>query len=70
MPDGVREFYKLVRDRLEQSSQTYGDMPLGRPPLELVGEVEQELLDICAWSFVLWSRLQRVARKLDAPGER
>jgi hypothetical protein len=70
MSDGRREFFELVRDRLEQSSQTCGDMPLVRPPLELVGEVEQELLDVCAWSFILWGRLQRVTRKLDAPGKR
>jgi hypothetical protein len=66
MPDGVREFSKLVRDRLKKLSQTSRD-PSSGPPLELVGEIEQELLDVCAWSFVLWGRLQRLARKLEVP---
>jgi hypothetical protein len=68
MPDAFREFSTLVRNRLAQGREMYGDESFKRPPLELVGEIEQELLDVYAWSFILWSRLQRVTRKLDAPG--
>lgn len=53
-----QEFMEAVRLRMEKGRQTYGDASFSRTPLELAGEVEEELLDVCGWSFILWSRLR------------
>ena len=38
---------------------------LDRPSVELAGEIEEELLDICAWSFILWTRLRGLRRAIE-----
>lgn len=59
------EFFDAVRARLRQGQQAYGDKSFSRDPAELVGEIEQELLDICGWSFVTWCRLRKMQRALE-----
>ena len=53
-------FIVLVAARLEQGRKTYGDRSFSRSPAELTEEIEEELLDVCAWSFILWSRLHAI----------
>lgn len=57
-------FAAAVRSRLEAGARAYGDASFARSPAELVGEIEQELLDVCGWAFVLHERLQRLRAKL------
>jgi hypothetical protein len=64
--DDVREFFDLISRRLEVGTKVYGDHSFLRPPAELAGEIEEEILDICGWSFVLWCRLRRLSRRLAA----
>jgi len=58
-------FMAQVYKRLEAGRQTYGDKSFTRPPGELAGEVEQEILDLAAWSFILWTRLRSIKQNLD-----
>ncbi len=51
-------FAAAVAARLEQGAQTYSDRSFEQAPDVLVGEIEQELLDVCAWSFILWCRIR------------
>lgn len=51
-------FTAAVARRLEAGRVVYGDRSFTRPPGELVAEIEEELLDVCAWSFILWHRVQ------------
>lgn len=30
----------------------------------LAGEIKQELLDVCAWSFILWCRLRGLRERM------
>jgi len=53
-------FWLRLRERLEAGAQSYGDASFRREPAELAGEIEQELLDVCGWVFVLWCRLRRL----------
>jgi hypothetical protein len=53
-------FSSVVSERLEAGARAYGDESFGRPPTELVREIEGELLDVCAWSFILWCQIRRV----------
>lgn len=52
------EFFSALAARLDEGRRTYGDASLRRPVPELRGEIEQELLDICGWSYVLWLRVR------------
>lgn len=56
------EFWRLVNERLDAGSRTYADRSFDRSPADLVGEIEQEILDICGWAFVLWCRIRRRLR--------
>jgi hypothetical protein len=47
-------FAAAVAARLEQGRHVYGDASFHREPAPLAGEVAEELLDVCAWSFILW----------------
>jgi hypothetical protein len=57
-------FTEEVRNRLLKGEATYGDRSFTLEPSTLVGEIEQELLDVMGWGFILWWRLQRVAKVL------
>ena len=51
-------FAESVRKRLEAGRATYGDKSFSRPPAELLGELQQEALDLAGWGFVLWARIE------------
>ncbi len=54
-------FIGAVRARLEKGRREYGEASFSRPPAELVGELEQEALDLAGWGFVLWCRLRALS---------
>ncbi len=58
MTNRFSDFAAAVEGRLQQGATTYGDRSFHREPADLAGEVEQELLDVCAWSFILWCRVR------------
>lgn len=68
MPDNPIEawsaFTRAVAARLESGAAQYGNRSFDRPPGELAGEIEEELLDVCAWSFILWCRLRALRGKV------
>lgn len=55
-----------VESRLAAGARAYGDRSLSAPPAALAGEVEEELLDVCGWAFVLWLRLRALGSRLPA----
>jgi hypothetical protein len=52
------EFETLMKARLEAGAREYGDRSFRRPPSELVTEIEEEVLDIVGWAFMLWVRVR------------
>lgn len=59
------EFAGVVRRRLDKGAITYGDASFELPAGKLALEVEQEMLDIVGWGFILWCRLQELKPKLN-----
>ena len=57
----LAQFWLRLRERLEAGARSYGDGSYRRELAELAGEIEQELLDVCGWAFILWCRLRRLA---------
>ena len=58
------EFVRKFLQRLEQGAKDHPDS-LDRPPEELLKEVEDEMIDIPGWSYILWLRLQKTKAKLE-----
>ena len=59
-------FAEAVRARLEAGRAAYGDRSFSRGPGELLGELEQEVLDLAGWGFVLFRRLEAMRAALAA----
>jgi len=59
-------FVAEASSRLEAGRLDYGDRSFTLPPAELAREVEEELLDVAAWAFILWTRI-RTIREAVAP---
>jgi len=62
-----RDFAAAVEARLQQGAEIYRDASFHRDPVDLVGEIEQELLDVCAWSFILWCRVRALRNLVMEP---
>jgi len=58
-------FSRGVLQRLRVGAEVYGDKFFDRPPVELIDEIEAELLDVCGWGFILWSRLETTKKKIE-----
>lgn len=58
------EFVAKMRKRLRAGADAYGDVSFSRDPLQLIDEVEQELLDVAGWSWILYHRLQKLKAAL------
>lgn len=67
---GFPLFADRIKERLKRGAKEYGDESLYRDPLELIQEVEEELIDICGWSWILFERIQRTKTKLKAIAEK
>ena len=54
------EFAADVRERLDDGRTTYGDKSFAAKPEALAREIQHELLDVCGWAFVMWTRLEAI----------
>ena len=57
---GFHAFGEAVAARLDKGRREYGDRSFDRPTRELLAEIEEELLNVCGWSFVLSRRIRRL----------
>jgi len=55
-------FAAAVRERLEAGRAEYGDASFDAEPAELVREINEELMDVCAWSYILHARMARLTQ--------
>jgi len=56
------DFVQQLRERLEAGAREYGDQSFVRPVSAIVAELEQELVDLPGWTYILWCQ---AARKLN-----
>lgn len=58
------QFIESLRTRLNQGAKDYGEKSFSRHLPDLLGELEQELLDQAGWAYVGWCRIQRLKAAL------
>ncbi len=57
-------YAEAVLEKLAKGAVEYGDRSLDADSGKLLNEIEAELLDVNGWSFLLWTRIQRLKKKL------
>ena len=58
------EFVKRLEARLEKGHREYGDKSFDASLAELTDEIEEELLDVCGWTVIMFARLQGLRTKM------
>lgn len=58
------EFCAAIEKRLHVGAVDYGDKSFDLDSPTVMEEIEQEILDINGWSFILWVRSRRVKEAL------
>lgn len=59
-------FTSEVRSRLEAGKRAYGDSSFETPLERMITEIQQELMDVTGWSFILFDRLEELRERLRA----
>lgn len=67
---GFEKFVSDVRARLDAGRETYADRSFGRDPRDLIHELQEELVDVCGWGYILSMRLNAVQAALNELSER
>lgn len=55
-----KEFRKQLKQRMLIGEEEYGGTSFDRHPTEIIREIQEELLDVCNWSFILWRRMENL----------
>lgn len=66
--EALAHFERFVSDihsRLETGRRVYGDDSFNGPLSRTPREIQDELLDVCGWSFILWWRIEKLKRALE-----
>ena len=61
-------FVERIRLRLQRGAREHGNRSFTRPLGELVEELMAETEDIAGWGLLLWSRLDRLRRRVERIG--
>jgi hypothetical protein len=59
-----KKFVRLLDDKMKKGYKQYGDKSFERSPGYLVGELQQEVIDISGWGMILFARLEELKNKL------
>lgn len=52
------EFLESLSCRLEAGAAQYGNKSFAKNTAQLKNEMEQEILDIAGWAYVMWAKLR------------
>ncbi len=61
-------FTEAVLSRLEVGAAENGDESLDADPDRLAREIQEELLDVMGWAFLLWAKMQAIHDKAKLAG--
>jgi hypothetical protein len=64
-------FVGKITERLKAGATEYGDRSFLTTTPSTVDEIQEELADVCGWSFIAWCKLERLkaeTARLEARG--
>ena len=56
------KFVKLLDKKMKKGYKEYGDKSFDRDVPDLIGEIEEELLDVCGSSIIIFARLEELKK--------
>ena len=62
---GFDKFVAELKRRMSAGHAEYGDASFEREAEDLIGEITEELMDVCGWSYILYLRLEAMKRALE-----
>jgi hypothetical protein len=58
---GPYEYYfQRLRERLVVGAREYGNKSFEKTNNELLKEIQEEILDVAGWSYILWEKIERL----------
>jgi hypothetical protein len=60
----LEEFFARIRGRMEKGNDSYQDRSFSADLIKLANEVQEEVLDIAGWGFILWRRIENTKDQL------
>lgn len=54
------KYFEELEKRIERAAIEYGDKSFDKSTEKLLGEIQEEILDIAGWSYILWEKLERM----------
>ncbi len=60
----VAAYFAELDERLRVGAACYGDKSFDKTEGRLLQEIQEEILDIAGWSYILWVKLERLKKKL------
>jgi hypothetical protein len=69
LPRDFHEYVIQCRERLMDGAEEYGQVSFSKDPVTLVREVQEELMDVTNWAFILWTRLTAIKEAIANSGE-
>lgn len=60
-------FETVMKARLQRGHEEYGDGSFSRDTAALLGEIEQELLDVVGWAFITWVQVMELRQRHEVP---
>ena len=55
---------KLICVDMERGEIEYGSKSFSADPVKLAEEIQEELLDVSNWAFILWCRMREIQRRV------
>lgn len=56
-------FWELEK-RLKIGAECYGDKSFDKTEGRLLQDIQEEILDIAGWSYILWAKIERLKSKI------
>jgi hypothetical protein len=58
------KFLTQIEQKMDRGRLEYGDSSFQKDTIPLLKDIQEELVDICGWSIILWTRLEKLKEAL------
>lgn len=59
------DFAAELQSRLRKGADEYENKSFSAHPITLLREIEEELLDVANWSFILFKRIRKIKKEIE-----